>query len=131
MKDTQPRKPRVVRSSNTAILQSQAKIAQEKISKIINPLILELYNKKDLRSLSSAEFTESEQLKFNALINIDSLDMITPESVHAALQFSIPSKVKESYSNMVADFVSAIGREPSTEENRNLQAVIYAEYFNS
>ena len=33
VKDTQPRKPRVVRASAIAIVQSQAKIAQEKISK--------------------------------------------------------------------------------------------------
>ena len=131
MKDTGPRKPRVVRASRTAILQSQAKIAQEKISKIISPLILELYNKKDLRSLTSAEFVESEQLKFNALINLQSLDVITPESVHAALQTSVPKHIKDSYSLMVSDFISSIGREPSTEENRNLQAAIYSEYFNS
>tara|TARA_R110002110_G_scaffold188150_2_gene395967 strand:+ start:141 stop:2291 length:2151 start_codon:yes stop_codon:yes gene_type:complete len=127
MKDTKPRKPRVVK----AVLQSQAKIAQEKISKIINPLVLELYNKKDLRSLSSAEFQESESLKFNALINLPSLSLVNPQSVHTALQAAIPTDIRDAYSSIVTDFVSSIGREPSTEENRNIQAMIYSEYRKS
>ena len=127
-KDSSPRKTKVVRPRTTAIVQAQARIAQEKISDFINPLFLEMYGKKNLRSLSSSEFEEVEKVKFNILMNLESIDIVNPDSVNAALSSATPSQATAIYLQMLSDFISEIGRQPTTEERRQVQSAVYAEF---
>jgi len=126
-RDKSPRESRTVNPITKAVTQAKAKIAQEEISKIVNPLILEMYKKKDLRSLSSAQTTEAESIKFGVLYNLSSLSDTSPQNIHKALSKAIPSHISASYNDWVGEFVKEIGRKPTLEEARSMQAVIYSE----
>lgn len=126
-KDKSPRESRTVNPITKAVTQAKAKIAQEAISKIVNPLILEMYKKKDLRSLSSTQTDEAESIKFGVLYNLSSLSDTSPKNIHKALSKAIPSDISLSYNNWIGEFVKEIGRKPTLEESRSIQAVIYSE----
>ena len=126
-RDKSPRESRTVNPITKAVMQAKAKIAQEEISKIVNPLILEMYKKKDLRSLSSAQTNEAESIKFGVLYNLSSLSDTSPQNIHKALSKAIPSDISASYNDWVGEFVKEIGRKPTVEEARSMQAVIYSE----
>tara|TARA_R110002096_G_scaffold140887_3_gene295555 strand:+ start:810 stop:2972 length:2163 start_codon:yes stop_codon:yes gene_type:complete len=126
-KDKSPRESRTVNPITKAVTQAKAKIAQEAISKIVNPLILEMYKKKDLRSLSSTQTDEAESIKFGVLYNLSSLSDTSPKNIHRALSKAIPSDISLSYNNWIGEFVKEIGRKPTLEESRSIQAVIYSE----
>ena len=69
-KDTEQRKEKEFAPQTGASLSIWAINAQEAISEIVNPIMLEFYNKKNLRSLSHAEATELEEVKSKILFNI-------------------------------------------------------------
>ena len=127
-KDTGPRKTKVVNPRSGAVLQTRARSAQEEISNIINPLILDMYGKKNLRSLSTSQSEEAERIKFGVLFNIDSIDSIDPQSVQDALQKGLPSYISTAYSNLMAEFVKDADRGPTVDERRQIQAHVYSEY---
>jgi len=126
-KDNGPRKTKTVNPRSKAILRARAKAAQEEISNIINPLILDMNGKKNLRSLSTSEFAEAERIKFGVLFNLQSLSNIDANSVNIALQNSLPGDISAAYSDWVAEFVKEAGRNPSVDECRQIQTSLYSE----
>ena len=127
-KDTEPRESRTVNPITKALTQAKAKIAQEEISKIVNPMILDMYQKKDFRSLSSLQSEEAEAIKFGILYNLASLSDISVESIQTTLSKGLPSQISKSYNNWLAEFVKEIGRKPTVDESRAMQALIYSEH---
>ena len=81
-KDSEPRKNKQFTPQTGAKLLLWANEAQDKISEIINPLVLEFFNKKNLRSLSKSELDLLDKIKTQAFLqttpfcktNIDSLN---------------------------------------------------------
>ncbi len=69
--DKKTRKPKGFQPKLKASAELWAKQAQEKISELINPIILESYSKSSLRNLNSDEFQELERIKFEILCNLD------------------------------------------------------------
>jgi len=68
-KDSQQRKERDFSPRTGASLAVWANDAQEKISEILNPIMLEFYNKDNLRKLSAKESFELDNLKTKILLN--------------------------------------------------------------
>ena len=66
-KDSKKRKEKEFAPQTGAKMIIWASTAQEQISTIINPIILEYYQKKNLRSLSSSEYENLEKVKTKAL----------------------------------------------------------------
>jgi hypothetical protein len=127
-KDNGPRKTKTVNPRSKAVLRARARAAQEEISNIINPLLLDMNGKKNLRSLSTSEFAEAERIKFGVLFNLQSLSNIDANSVNIALQNSLPGDMSVAYSDWVAEFVKEVGRNPSVDECRQIQTSLYSEY---
>jgi hypothetical protein len=130
-KDSSPRKPRKSKPSSpnnkmAAMTQLWAKQTQSKISKIVNPLLLEYYKKKNMRSLSSVETNEAEMIRFSVLCNLPSFCEVDYEEIKDALDKKIPIKAKEMYSDWQSEFVLAMGRQPILDELRDIQANIYS-----
>ena len=92
-RDTEPRESRTVNPITKALTQAKAKIAQEQISKIVNPMLLDMYQKKDFRSLSSIQSEEAEAIKFGILYNLASLSEISTENIQTALSKRLPSQI--------------------------------------
>ena len=127
-RDTEPRESRTVNPITKALTHAKAKIAQEQISKIVNPMLLDMYQKKDFRSLSSIQSEEAEAIKFGILYNLASLSEISTENIQTALSKRLPSQISKSYNNWLAEFVKEIGRKPTVDESRAMQALIYSEH---
>ena len=80
-KDSQKRKDREFAPQTGASLSIWALKAQESISNIVNPIMLEFYDKKNLRSLSHSEVDELEEIKSKILFNIKPYSIIDQDTV--------------------------------------------------
>jgi hypothetical protein len=82
--ETQKREQREFKPKLKASSLLWAKKAQEAISESINPVILKYYGKSSVRNLTSQEFLELEQAKFEILCNLNVGDDISSNSVAKA-----------------------------------------------
>tara|TARA_R100000278_G_scaffold120969_1_gene103969 strand:- start:4726 stop:6915 length:2190 start_codon:yes stop_codon:yes gene_type:complete len=80
-KDEEKRKEKEFAPQTGASLSIWAINAQETISEIVNPIMLDFYGKKNLRSLSHMEASELEEVKSKILFNIKPYSVIDRDSV--------------------------------------------------
>jgi hypothetical protein len=80
-KDTEKRKEKEFKPQTGASLSIWAINAQEAISEIVNPIMLDFYGKKNLRGLSHIEAGELEEVKSKILFNIKPYSVIDRDSV--------------------------------------------------
>jgi hypothetical protein len=80
-KDTEKRKEKEFAPQTGASLSIWAINAQETISEIVNPIMLDFYGKKNLRSLSHIEASELEEVKSKILFNIKPYSIIDKDAV--------------------------------------------------
>jgi hypothetical protein len=125
-KDSSPRKTKKFTPQTGAKLTLWANAAQDKISTIINPVLLEFYGKKNLRGLSNAEAKELEQTKTNILLNTDPLSSIEEDKIMASFEKSLSSTSQlVHYQHWLKNLQSELGRELSVEENKQAKASYY------
>lgn len=84
-KDTQKRKTKKFAPQTGASMQIWAIDAQDKISDIMNPILLDFYKKKNMRSLSQSEYNEAENTKTKIFLSLEPMSKITEENVLAKL----------------------------------------------
>jgi hypothetical protein len=84
-KDTEKRKTKEFKPQTGASLNLWSIDAQDKISEIMNPLLLEFYNKKNMRSLSHTEYDEAEATKAKILFSIEPFAEVNEEVVLSKL----------------------------------------------
>lgn len=126
-KDTTTRKKSTfkpkVKASTLAVW---ARAAQEAIADVLNPLLLEQANKKNMRSLSSEEMAKSEKVKFGVLCNLEPMTQIGEEVIYSSLEHKVPEVAMTTYKEWEAQIASDMGRSLSMEERKNIQAYVYA-----
>jgi hypothetical protein len=101
--------------------------AQEKISSIVTPVFLEMAQKKNVRSLSSEDFYNLENIKLSVFLNAQKGQSIDEEFVQKSLSRNLePSQdFIEEFDASVEDFISTNNRRPNVDEIRNIHAIIY------
>ena len=101
--------------------------AQKTIGEIVTPMMLEYYDKKNVRSLTKAEFDQLEYLKLCLLTGIEPFIEITPEVVKDLIDKSLrPSN--EFISEVSAElnnFVYINNRKPTVDETKYIYATVY------
>ena len=132
VKDSEKRKRKevVIRTSASAInLALWAKHALEKIDYYVNPTYLEGVNKNNLRQLSNEEAKELNNIKFLILSNIKPYETLNEQSVLNILNNNpiYPDNFFSLYKNLIINYQS-IGSDPSLEDLRNLQTMLYGVY---
>jgi hypothetical protein len=124
--------PRTKASSDVIALQLWAKDAQEAIASIINPVFLKQCNKKNMRSLTTAETEQIEHLKWALLCNIepDLSSMVNEKTIATLLQEPLAAHPEADgyWKYCVADFISRKGVEPTVEEIKQIQNYVFAIY---
>ena len=133
-KDTEKRQPKEVKPRTSADLKDfssksmWAKSAQQAISEIVSPAMLDYFGKKNLRSLSAQQTDKLEYIKFSVLCFTDPYSKITAEEVLSCITEtpSVPSEFRTLYSSLVSDFVSKTGSNPSIDEMRDIQVLVYS-----
>ena len=102
--------------------------AQDKISEILNPHILKMYDKKNMRSLSAHQTEQAEMLKFGVLLNLPPMTDISVEEIYACLQKSgVPNNISEAYNSWCSAVAFDLNRTLTLEEMRSIQRDIYLE----
>lgn len=117
--DVQKRKPKQFTPKLKASAEIWAKQAQEQISKIVNPVLLEGFEKSSLRNLDSEQFEELECIKFEILCNLNIGDEINDKSVALASKNTDRSIHKE-FAGWVKDTENQLGK-LNVEQKRDMR----------
>lgn len=123
-KDSKKRKTKEFSPQTGASLTIWSHKAQEDISSIINPIMLEFYSKKNLRSLSSSQFKELENLKTELFLRLTPFCTISKEEVLSNIS-NINYDYLHAYSVWVKEIVADLGRELTVEEQKYTKASYY------
>jgi hypothetical protein len=102
--------------------------AQKSISNIINPAMLNFYNKKNLRELTKNELSDLEDIKFRVLCNLQPHEDITEEKIASILEKnpSLTVSQKTLKTELKAGFIEENGRTPSIDELRQINNLVYS-----
>lgn len=128
-KDSQKRKQRRVLPRSKAdfgSVSAWADGAQEKISEIMIPVLLEVYSKKNVRSFTKAQKEETEQIKFQILCNLNPFTDITMETVYSIMDKPIVAEFITAKSAQLDEFFLRNEKQPTVDELRKIQSLAYA-----
>lgn len=102
--------------------------AQAQISDTLTKVMLGVWDKKNLRQLSTAEAEDLEQLKFATLCNIKPFTEINEDMVYNTLhkQFSDITVAQDAYSVLLSRYIKKEDKLPILDESRQLQVYAYA-----
>ena len=103
--------------------------AQKQIAEIVHPALLSHYEKKNVRSLTKSQMDELEYIKFCLLCGLKpyvELDVTIIQQLLEDSNAANNSVLLQSRRNIVTEFVSSNGRQPTVEEMRNIQSSAYA-----
>jgi hypothetical protein len=129
-KDSTKRKTKTFSPRTGASLMIWANSAQDKISEIINPIILEYYNKKNLRSLSHDETVHLEKLKTHILLNINPFSSIDNSIIDQVTQdLSNTNHILANYYNWLKILQIELDKDLSVEELKQAKASYYLSVY--
>jgi len=103
--------------------------AQKAVSELVTPALLNAYGKKNVRSLTKAEFAESEKIKFGILCYLQPYQEVSAELVYSLLSKECPVDnpiIASLQDVLMGQFISNQGRKPSVDESRQIQSSIFA-----
>ncbi len=126
-KDSTTRKTKTFKPKTKATLAVWARAAQEAIADFLNPILLDKFNKKNMRSLSSEQMDEAEEIRFGVLCNLEPLCAIDDKTVYQALDHGVPSEAMAQYRYNYLTVAEELDRTLNSNERKNIQAYVYAD----
>jgi hypothetical protein len=126
-KDSKPRKEKTFKPKTKAAIEIWAKNTQKTISDLINPVLLQQFNKKDLRSLTANEFKAVESMKFEVLCNLSVDDEITNTSIAKVFNKRI-NNIHSEFASWIEDAEFYNNGKLTVEQVRDLRATYYVHY---
>lgn len=127
--DTTKRKEKVFRPQTGAAIAIWASEAQDRISKVINPIYLEFVNKKNLRSLSNEETIELDAIKTKALFNLKPFAQFSDEIIASSISTSSAQQQNDyinEYSIWLNHLRSQLNKELTVDELKQAKASFYS-----
>jgi hypothetical protein len=128
-KDSEKRKERTFSPQTGAKLMIWSSSAQDQISSLINPLILEYFDKKNLRSLSNNENETLENIKTNIFFNMNPFEKINSSFSTESIDLT-PSNISKSFYNWLNLLRSEMNRELTVEEIKQAKSSFYVMVYN-
>lgn len=129
-KDKQKRKTKDFAPQTGAKLLLWANETQDKISETINPIILEYFNKKNLRSLSKEQNTMLDQVKTSALFNSQPFCKIDKNYIDGILEnVNKPNDIVYKYYEWFKVLQSEMDRDLTVDETKYAKSSFYASVF--
>ena len=133
-KDSQQRKTKQFTPQTGASLNIWNIEAQDKISDIMNPIFLDFYNKKNMRSLSHTEYNEAEITKAKILFSIEPFADVTEDLVLSKLNTINSIDINKKYSQY-KEFNKAlngeINRPLTADETKYTKSYLYQLVYSS
>ena len=133
-KDTQQRKTKKFAPQTGASLMFWASKAQDKINEIINPILLDFYKKKNLRSLSSQETKEAEITKTKILFSLEPNSKINESNImnaFANIDSAQTSQLCTDFQEWLKNVSSSLGESLTVDEQKQAKASFYYMVYNS
>lgn len=124
--DTKKRKTKTFVPKTKATIAIWARAAQEVIADTLNPILLERFEKKNMRSLSLEQSYEAEEIRFGVLCNLTPLCEISQHSIHNALASGIPNVAVATYKEWTSQVTEELERTLNANERKNIQSYVYA-----
>lgn len=127
-KDKETRKQKEFSPQTGASIMVWALRAQDSISNIVNPIMLDFYKKKNIRSLSASQTKELELLKTKILFNIEPLSKIDSSLVmdkFKNIDTYKSKKITEQYYNWAKNISNDINDNLSVEDQKQAKASFY------
>jgi hypothetical protein len=126
--DQTKRKTKVFSPQTGAHLMLWANDTQDKINSCLNPILLDFYQKKNLRSLSNTESQEIETLKNKVLFSLSPFENIDEAGLIKILA-NIDQKNTKSilmgYNTWLKNLTNAIGKQLTVEEIKQSKTAFY------
>ena len=132
-KDSSPRKTKTFTPQKGAAISLWASEAQDKIGEIINPILLDFYNKKNLRSLSNEQARELESTKTQILFNLQPFCIIDSDKIIAELNNLLVKNNNfiDHYSVWLRQLSSQLKRDLTVEDQKQAKASFYSMLYPS
>ena len=124
--DQQKRKTKQFSPQTGAQLLLWANNVQDQISDIVNPILLEFYSKKNLRSLSAPQSKELEDIKTNIFLNSQPFCTIDKDYISKAIMNTNISRLTD-YSVWLKQISLSISKDLSVDDIKQTKASFY--YF--
>jgi hypothetical protein len=129
-KDSKTRKTKVFSPQTGAKLALWALGAQDEINSVINPILLQFFQKKNIRSLSTIEYQQLEELKTNCLFNLSPFSSINNDLMSKDNIYAKSHHLSEYY-NWIKLLKNDINRDLTVEEIKQVKASFYALVYQS
>ena len=127
--DDTPRERRKFKPAIKAKTELWAKKAQSKISKITNPVLLNRFEKKNMRSLSSQQTQEAEKVKFEILCSIAPNSDVNEETIAKAIKFGMRDRsIHNECEQWISQAFEGSEERLAIDEIRSIRASYYT-YF--
>jgi hypothetical protein len=108
--------------------------AQERINEIINPVMLDFYNKKNLRSLTASEHKELDTIKTKILFALEPNSKISNDNIlktFANIDGPNNQQLFAYYSNWLKNIISELEEDLSVDDIKQAKASFYFMVYNS
>jgi hypothetical protein len=129
-KDSEKRKQKIFSPQTGAKLMLWSSSAQDQISNIINPIILEYFNKKNIRSLSNTENETLENIKTNILFDTKPFNKINKD-IMLSSNMSNNNSISKDFYIWLSHLKSELNRELTVEEIKQAKASFYTMVYNN
>jgi hypothetical protein len=124
-KDSNKRKTKTFSPQTGAKLLLWSAQSQDKINEIINPIMLEFFSKKNLRSLSNEQHKELENLKTGIFFNLKPFCTISKESILDSIPI-LNHQVINEYSVWLRQLSSTLDRDLTVEDQKQAKSSFYS-----
>lgn len=124
-KDKEKRQTKTFSPRTGAKLSLWAYSAQDRINDLVNPIILSFYNKKNVRSLSSSEYSSLEDIKNYVFFNLTPYDNIDRYNLQAYLS-NKNNNVLLQYYNWLKALKTDLDRDLTVDEIKQAKASFYS-----
>lgn len=129
-KDSTKRQTKTFKPQTGAKVMLWAYAIQSDIDNIVNPIMLEYFNKKNIRSLSNKQYKELDSIKTKILFQIPSLSEVD-ENVVAKIMTNIDFSNENVYlyNRWLRVLASEQEKPMTTEEQKNAKAIFYSNFL--
>jgi hypothetical protein len=131
-KDTEQRKEKEFSPQTGAKLMMWINDAQEKINSCLNPILLDFYQKKNLRSLSNKEYEEVDTFKNKVLFSLTPFSNLSEEIIISKLA-EIDEKTTKNlvmgYNIWLKSLSSELNKQLTVEELKQAKAAYYIHIY--
>jgi hypothetical protein len=134
-KDSNKRKTKKFSPQIGAKLQLWADNAQDNITDILNPILLDFYQKKNMRSLSNDQYAEAEAIKTKLLLSAQPYKPIDQSFISSGLKLlnnnTSINKIYNYYQIFLNNMKHTFSRELSVQELKQLKSYFYSMVYDN